>query len=728
MKKIAAILFSASLVLVIALTAWAQQAQTPPAGTPAPAAQTQTAPAPAAPAQTAEPAPVIPAPVLNLNNASLTEVVDLLCRALKINYILDPGVKGAVSINTYGETRNLDARSLLDMILRLNGATMIKVGEIYRIVPMADAQRLPIPLQSDLKNLADDDSTILALVFLRYATVNEVTKLVEPFLGTGARVTTYEPANLMFVLDSRRSVRRLLDLISMFDSDTLANQRVRIYDLDNTSPSDMAKELETILKSISLTEKSSIVRFLPIDRLNVLIAVAPNPGAFEEVDNWIKRLDAEPKSSSGGTANYVYRVKYSRAEVLASVINQLYGTASPYGHTLGGGFGGGFGGGGFGGGGFGGAGTGLGTGVGGLGGAGGPGTTGIPGQAGVAGSPFNQGGQALAASGVGGLNAAFGGGNATGFFQGAGFGFNPNAPRIIPNPIDNTLIAQATPAEWRQIEKVLRDVDIPPRQVLIEAKIYEVTLSGAFQAGVSSFLSRTTPGSTSTTTGVNSAQITATGAALSAATLVGQTRQLLQLVQMSETKQQSKIISSPTIIATDSIAASLNVGIDVPTLSSQAVSGIQSGGTSQFANTISNRSTGVQLSITARVTQAGIVTMFINQEVSAPVAPDPTGIQSPSFSRRTVNTQVTVQDGDTIAIAGIIQETSGVSSAGLPGLHKIPIIGSAFGSRSTNKGRTETVIFMTPRVIYDTNGVLEASDEIVSKFRRLQKDLRRNQP
>jgi general secretion pathway protein D len=700
MKQISAILVCLSL-------AAAAHAQQPP-----PPAQP---PAAAAPAAT-EPA-LVPAPTLNLNNASLTEVVDLLCRALKLNYILDPSVKGAVSINTYGETRNLDARSLLDMILRLNGATMVKVGDLYRIVPMADAQRLPIPLQSDLKNLPDDDATVLALIFLRYATVGEVSKLMEPFLGVGARVTTYEPANLMFVLDSRRSVRRALDLISMFDSDALANQRVRIYDLENSSPTDMAKELETILKSISLTEKSSIVRFLPIDHLNMLIAVAPNPGAFDEIDTWIKRLDAEPKASATGTSNYVYRVKYSRAEVLASVITQLYGGAYNSGQNGfgGGGFGAGGGGVGVGGGGFGGGGFGQTTALG----AGGAGGVGV-GQ----GGSFNQNGQTLGPNGVGGLNAAFGGPNQTGLFQNSNStAFNPNAPRVVPNQVDNSLIVQASPSEWKQIEKVLHDVDVPPRQVLIEAKIYEVTMAGAFQAGVSSFLSRTNAASPPAT-GVGTAQITAAGAALTATTLVGQTRQLLSLIQLAETRQQSKVISAPSIIATDSIAASLNVGTDVPTLTSQAVSGVQSGGTSQFANTISSRSTGVQLSITARVTQAGVVTMFINQEVSAPVPPDPSGIQSPSFSRRTVNTQVTVQDGDTIAIAGIIQETSGISSAGLPVLHRIPIIGSAFGSRSSNKGRTETVIFITPRVIFDTNSIQDASEEITSKFRKLQREIR----
>ena len=118
-------------------------------------AQTQTPPAPAKPGAdaakpqgaTTGPAPTIapsPAGTLTLQNASMTEVIDYLARQLKINYILDPRVRGGVTINTYGETKTIDNRTLLDTILRINGAAMIQVGDIYRIVPLADVQRLPL--------------------------------------------------------------------------------------------------------------------------------------------------------------------------------------------------------------------------------------------------------------------------------------------------------------------------------------------------------------------------------------------------------------------------------------------------------------------------------------------------------------------------------------------------------------------------------------------------------
>jgi general secretion pathway protein D len=206
--------------------------------------------------------------------------------------------------------------------------------------------------------------------------------------------------------------------------------------------------------------------------------------------------------------------------------------------------------------------------------------------------------------------------------------------------------------------------------------------------------------------------------------VVSESKELLALLSTQDLATKTKMISAPSVIATDSIAASINVGADVPTLTSQAVTGAQQNGNSLFANTISNRQTGVTLGITARVNPSGIVTLMINQQVSSPQAPPVGGIQSPSFSTRSVSTQVTVQDGDMVAIGGIINETDGETSTGIPYLHRIPGLGFAFGNKSKNRERTEMVIFMTPRVIYDTNDIADAGQEIVSGMKRIQKQLR----
>ena len=753
-------------MLLVAALLNAQNPTKQPPVEPAPVPVAVPAPVPGpvpAPGQTAAQQPPPASMVLNLPNASLREVIDMLARRLKINYIIDKRVNGEVTMQTYGEIKGVDVRSLLETILRINGAAMVQVGDIYRIVPTTEVIRLPITPSRDTKDLPDDDRMVMNLIFLKYVTVSEVQKLLDQFMGEGAKSIAYDPANLLIILDNARSMRRTMDMLALFDNDAFANQRVRLFETANGRPTDIVKELEAIFKGISLGEKANGIKFMPLDRINTIIAVAPNPGIFADVEKWLGKLDIPVKAPVGAVDNWVYRVKYGEASILSQAVMALYsgdpymlmmlsqmgmfssggGACSGGGGGFGGQGGGGFGGqgGGFGGqgGGFGGGGFGMGGGMGAYGGGmnpmmmGGMGMMG-GGFGGGYGSPYGmpygaatQGRNPMSTPGVG-VPGAPGADQTGGYLNPSGAGGPaPRAPRVVPNPFDNSLLIQGTPQEYEQIVRLLRQLDIAPRQVLIEARIYEVTLSGAFSSGVQAFLQRRGTASGSPTDGTSAsrqflATATGTGAALTAGLLVGRSRELLAFLNVQETQGRSKTIASPSIIATDNCQASITVGTDVPTLTSQAVSGIQQSGTSLFTNQVQNRSAGVNFSIKPKVLPSGIVTLEINQDVSSPIPPSPgAGIQSPSFSRRNVSTRVTVQDGDTVAIAGIIQEAESSSSAGLPGLHKLPIVGALFGNRSSNKARTELVIFMTPRVIYDTNDIADASEEVRSRLKRLQK-------
>jgi general secretion pathway protein D len=720
----------------------------PPAPPQAPAAQAPAAAQPVggagqAPAAAAKPPATQTAPVqvepaagggfvLNLQNASLTDVIDVLARRLKINYILDPRVKGSVTLNTYGELRAVDVRPLLETILRINGAAMVQVGEFYRIVPAGDVPRLPLTPQIDIKTFPEDERMLMNLVFLKYATVGELTKLLQPFLGEGAVVTSYDPANLLIILDNARNMRRTMELIALFDSDTFAAQRVRLFETKHSRPSDIAKELENIFKSISLAEKTSPVRFMPLDRINTIIAVAPNPGVFEQVEKWLAKLDIPVKVTAGAVDNYVYRVRYGRAETLAQAIMMLYmGMTYGFGYGMFGlGFGGlgygmGYGGYGMGYGGYGMGYGGYGMGYGAYPGYGammpGYGYPGVytPGQPGTVLTPT---GPVATTAGTQPQT------DITGTYLGAAAAqaqAGLRGPRVVPNPFDNTLLIQATPQEYEQILKLLRELDVPPRQVLVEAKIYEVSLTGSFASGVMAYLQSRGGGDVGNAKlGSRTFQAAATGngTQMTAGLLVGRSRELLAFLTAQEATGRARVISAPSVIATDSIPASINVGTEVPTLAAQAVSPIQSGGTSLFTNAIVNRQSGVTLNVLARVNPTGIVTLVINQEVSAPQPPAATAaIQSPSFSKRSVQTQVTVNDGDTIAIGGIIQESNTQSSQGVPVLHRLPLVGGLFGNRSTTKERTELIVFMTPRVIYDTTEIVEASEELKMRLKGLRK-------
>jgi general secretion pathway protein D len=154
------------------------------------------------------------------------------------------------------------------------------------------------------------------------------------------------------------------------------------------------------------------------------------------------------------------------------------------------------------------------------------------------------------------------------------------------------------------------------------------------------------------------------------------------------------------------------------------VGGVQSSGSSVFGNTVSSESTGITMSITARISPSGVVTMLIDQDVSSPVATSSSGIDSPSFSQRQFQTQITVQDGDTVAIGGGIVETKIDTVQGVPWLIRIPFLGGLFGSKGHSIARTELIVFITPKVLYDTNQLMDATEEIRDSLTHMKKMLK----
>jgi general secretion pathway protein D len=712
----------------------------------------------APPARPAATAPQTPAPAkkpamgnVNLDNVSLTAVIDQMARLLKLNIMVDPAVKGNVTMNTYGETADIDPRNLLEMILRINGYALIQDGELFRVIPVKLVKSMPMHPEINQKNIPEDDQTILNMVFLKYVSVEELSKVLKEFAGENSDMISYVPANLLFLLDSRRNMRRTMELIQQFDSDAFANQRVRLFEVTNAKPSDLVKDLDNVMKSISLDAKTSTVHFLPIDRINTLIAVAPNPGVFDTVGDWLKKLDVPVKVTAGNVETHVYRVYYGRAECLAQALNQLFNpgigvngaggflnnAANGYGNTAAGGYGNN---GGYGAAGVGGGGGGLGGGLGGGANAGGYGNqnsfnSGFGGGGGCSANGLSGGG-----GGYGGYNAAqaygtpaFGGyaaqtaTNLTGqplaaAATAAGAAATTPAvpavipPRIIANPLDNKLIIQADAQQYQSILKLLKELDVPPRQILLEAKIYSVTLSDSFTSNITAQLAQA---------GTSPLQLLgnlSSGAVFTAGAMVGQSRQLLLALQASESRTYTKLLSEPSLIATDSIPATITVGTQVPVSTGSTT--IPSAGGVVTSSSVSSENTGITLQVNARINSSGVVTLVINQEISA-VSPGASNASGTAFTQQVVQTQITLMDGDTIAIGGLIDENYTNNITGIPGLVRLPFIGWLFGNKSVTKERDELIMFFTPHVIFDETQLIEASDQLKSEVKILKRDIRR---
>ena len=299
--------------------------------------------------------------------------------------------------------------------------------------------------------------------------------------------------------------------------------------------------------------------------------------------------------------------------------------------------------------------------------------------------------------------------------------------RIVADPQNNALIVQCSPEDFELIQETIRELDRVPRQVLINVRIYEVVLTDELSLGVSAFLQNRNRPTVSSPSATTASFGVAAGLSLATRAVMGDTRELVAFLNAAETRSRSRVLSAPSVIASDNVTANIQVGSSIPTLTSQGVIPGGTGGGSLFSNTVSHRNTGVILSVTPRINAGGWVTLAVRQEVSSPGPPPTAGIQSPTINIRSVETQVTVRNGQTIAIGGIISETKGSSRNRVPLLGSIPGLGLLFGTTSRTTERTELIALITPQVIEDIEQAADLTEELKSTLKGLKKEFSRDE-
>ena len=283
-----------------------------------------------------------------------------------------------------------------------------------------------------------------------------------------------------------------------------------------------------------------------------------------------------------------------------------------------------------------------------------------------------------------------------------------DAIHIIPNASNNALLVYGTPTEIDTITAMLRKIDILPLQVRIDAVIAEVELNDALQYGTQFFFK--SGGLNGVLTSVFNASNSLTGYFLAGSNASQVALTALQAVSTVH------VLSSPQLMVLDNQSARLEVGDLVPYLTQQAQSTVTS--TSAVINSVQYEQTGVILQVTPRVNSDGLVTLDISQEVSnvdtsaTTTASSNGGITSPTFLQRDVQSRVVVQDGQTVGLAGLIQDSVTRSNQGVPFLKDIPLIGAVFGQQNNTRTRTELLVLITPHVVHDQRDALALTQDL----------------
>lgn len=683
---------------------------------------------------------------LNFDDADLNEVAKtILDETLKLNYVISPKVSGRVTLQTTRALTDDELIPTLETLLRINGAVLIKDNGMYRIEPEtsgvvgAPGARMGLPGQRIPTGYQ------LRVVPLRYVGVQEMQKILEPLMPPKSIVRVDAARNMLWLAGSSDELSSVLDTIQLFDVDFMRGMSVGIFPLSNVEPALVGMEIEKILGDTAKGPLAGLVRILPIDRLNAIMAITPQPRYLEEISSWVGRLDRYSPHRMGSI--HVYRLQNVDAVELAKTLSNIFGGGSGGGSraSLRPGF----------------ENSNVGASSAGIPGGGGSGFTdssgnlgsstsgslGMGSSAGDLGStlgPTNVTGAGLGGSspgGLGGSGGGFGGGSSGGLgggssggFGGSGGGFgggmgrgtsssrtqgstatNIGNIRIVADPPNNALIITAKSQEYKEIEAVIKELDVLPLQVLIDATIAEVELTDNLKYGIKwAFQQGSNAAALRGVLAPELAQNIEDGLKAYAFnySLVAAGRDVRLLLSAQADKGKVNMLSSPSLMVLNNQEASMRVGDQVPILTGTVSNTIN---TNNVVQAIQYRDTGVLLNIRPRVNAGGLVNMDIIQTVSnVKQASANDTIGSPTIAQRQIKSTVAVQDGDTLVLGGLIRENTDNARSGIPLLYELPIIGDLFGQTQMASLRTELVVLLTPRIV--DNQV--KGREISNEFRR----------
>jgi general secretion pathway protein D len=622
---------------------------------------------------------------VNVDQATPAEAAKLILgETLGYSYILDPRVQGSVTLVS---NRPLTARELLNSFeaaLRLAGAALIEADGSFKIVALQEVLDGEMGT-ADLGKATSAGHGVSAIP-LRHIAPAAMMELLESFIARSGSVRASKFGNLILIRGPAEERRSLVDVVLSFDVDWMKTQNASIAILENGRPDDVASKLEAVFAEDTAAAGPNALRVIPVQRINGVIVIANSPQKVRRAIAWIKRLDQESITDPNV---YVYAVQNGNAIELARILQSTFGDGGadagvtaevapdrpatevsmdaapaepPAANAAGGASGG------------------------------------MP----------QPDGSAITTASVGSASEA-----ASGFSAGENI-------RITANPANNTIVIRATPKDYRKILAMLRQIDAPATQVLINTTIAEVTLNDELRYGVQAYFSK----------GNASGGFFGANTALEAATntlklrpsvpglnfFVGSIADPQLVIDALSGITKVRIVSSPSLLVLENETATIKVGDQVP-IQTQTL--VTDGGNN--VNSFEYRDTGVILKVKPRVNANGMVTIDLGQELSSvSTRTTPKAGDNPTFSQRAINSKVSVNDQQTVLLGGLIsgQEERGRNT--VPGADKVPLLGDLVGTTEQSAQRTELIVFITPKIIRNGEDAARESQSLREKMRELK--------
>lgn len=671
---------------------------------------------------------------LNFENVTVANLATaLLGDLLKLNYTIDAGGDAVVSLHTRQPLLRSQVLDVLDAVLLPHDLAIVRDNAgVYHVTKRTvTLGARPVVGASNLKDLSGSGTVIVPLNHIAAA---EMAKILAPISPKEAIVYVDSMRNLLVLQGSKAQLGGWLEMVEAFDVDFLSGMSLGVFVLENANVNVVRDALQAMLGSDKSADPyggaspaapagaapgasgsaaagaasaqatgplGGLIRVFPVERLNALVVVTPRAHLLTQVETWVRRLDRPTDTLEASL--FVYPVQNGSALQLAEMLNGLFGGQSSQAKSGGG--------------------------V-----AGGSAPTQFTQGAGAGSAGFGSGSTGSTNPFGGG---SVGGGSSTGTGSAGGSSFqamanninkaSPNNTsltsasqldgnvRVVADEKRNALLIRAPRTEYRRIEQALRELDKAPSQVLIEASIVEVSLTGNLQYGVEWFVQNSLSGGREGQALLNLNKTGDIGPKQPgfSYTILNKAGVVRATLNALAEKSQVRLLSSPSVLVLNNHNATIQVGQQQPIKSSTSVT---TG--NLVTESIVYKDTGVMLSVTPSVNAGGLITLDISQQVTD-VGDLDTATGQRAFLTRQIQTRVAVRSGEPIVLGGLIRENDTTGRSGVPLLSSIPVVGALFGNTTNNNNRTELLVLMTPRALEDDDALRSASAEMRQRMRSM---------
>jgi general secretion pathway protein D len=641
---------------------------------------------------------------LNLVNLPIAEAAKIVLGDIQgADYVVDPKLDGKVTAHTSHPVSKREALDLFQSALRVSGAAVVRSGGIYKIVPVEAAATAGGDISAGNSDIdASGLGAGATVIQLRYVSASEMKRVLDPIASKGGVVRADDARHAITLAGTPQEIATLRDAVALFDIDTMRGMSFALVPVKSSDANLLADDLRSVFGSEKEGPMNGMVQFVGNKRLSAILVISSQARYLERARAWIQRLDARAQGTEKQL--YTYRVQNRPAKELLQVLVSMFGSdnggrssssVSPRQGQA----------------------TVASANAGFVGQNGNPPTNpigGISSNGAMSTSGLGDAANAEAKTGVA-SGAASENAAASGGAQAVGLGEDSRF-RLAADEAKNVLVIMATPDDYRRIQRVVETLDVLPNQVFIEATIAEVSLNDNLQFGVEWFFQKgksaaalsssgTTPTPYNDILGNNllGASVASAFPGFSYALRTASAQVTLNALNGIT---NVNIISTPSLTVLDNHQAVLQVGDQVPVTSLQSATALGNTFTS-----VSYKDTGVILSITPHISESGRVMLQLVQEVSNVAPGTGNGSTTPTIQQRKVSTQVVVNNGDSLMLGGLMQNSRTNTANQLPVVGDIPVFGNAFKNKNDTVAKTELLIMITPHVVRSIGEAREITEE-----------------